>query len=421
MRAMPETRSLGPSAVAAGRPLLPRLSIHAFCEDDGTAQLLSAAASDRHLAKSHLASQMGGIAAACAAYDKAPTPNLLIVESLLDGQGMLAELERLALVCQAETKVLVVGHVNDVLLYRDLMRKGVSDYLVPPFTPATAADCIAAIFASASPPAPGRVIAFMSAKGGAGSSTICHNVAWALAETVASDTIIADLDIAFGTLGLNFNQDSPQGVPEALAAADRLDQVMAAKLLSKCSERLSLMGASSSLAQSAEISAEPAARLIEILSQMAAHVALDLPRQWTPWLRRIVLEADDIVITAEPDLANLRNAKNLLDTIAAARVKDRPPLLVLNKVNIPRRPEIQARDFANAVDMAPAAIIEFDPSLFGTAANNGLMAGEVSRKAKASEQFRNLAAALARKSAAPAEGDGLFAPILNRLMRKTAG
>ena len=352
-------------------------------------------------------------------YEKAPTPNLLVVESLLDGRGMLADLEKLALVCQPETKVLVIGHVNDVLLYRELMRRDVSDYLVSPFTAEMAADCILGIFASDPAPPPGRVIAFMSARGGAGSSTVCHNVAWALAESLGSDTIIADLDLSFGTLGLSFNQDPPQGTQEALAAAGRLDEAMASKLLSKCSERLSLLGASSALALNAEIGADSAARLLEVLSQLAANVTLDLPRQWTPWLRRIVLDADDIVITAEPDLANLRNAKNLLDAIASSRVKDRPPLLVLNKGNIARRPEILPRDFANAVDIAPAAIIEFDPWLFGTAANNGLMTGEVSRKAKASEQFRQLAAMLARKRAEPAGDEGLFAPILNRLVRKS--
>lgn len=406
------------SAMPAARQHPPRLSIHAFCEEATTAQLLSAAAADRRLASSHLTVRIGGIHAACTAYEKATTPSLLIVESLCGGGDMLADLEKLALVCRTETKVLVVGRVNDVLLYRELMRRGVSDYLVPSFTADTLVESIAAIFASEPPAARGRVIAFMSAKGGAGSSTVCHNVAWALAETFASATIIADLDTPFGTLGLNFNQEPPQGVQDALRAGDRLDETLAAKLLSKCSERLSLLGASSSLAEDTAISPEPYARLVEVLNHMAAYIALDLPRRWTPGLRRILLEADDVVITAEPDLANLRNAKNLIDTLAASRAKERAPLLVLNKVNIARRPEIQARDFANALDVNPAAIVAFDPGLFGTAANNGLMTGEVSQKAKASEQFRQLAAVLARKTAAPTDGEGLFAPIINRLVRK---
>ncbi len=223
--AKPASRPSAPAKAV----LLPRLSIHAFCEDQETADLIGAAASDRRLAKTHLTVQMGGIHLACSFYDKAPTPNLIIVESLLDAASMLADLEKLAEVCEPETRVLVVGHINDVLLYRELMRREVSDYLVPPFTAEEIAGSIVGVFASEPVPAPGRVIAFIGAKGGAGSSTMCQNVGWTLAETLASDTIIADLDLAFGTVGLNFNQELVQGTREAIAS-DRLDEAMVERL-----------------------------------------------------------------------------------------------------------------------------------------------------------------------------------------------
>jgi pilus assembly protein CpaE len=403
-------------AQSARSVLLPRLSVHAFCEDQGTADLLAQAGSDRRLSKTHLTVQMGGIHLACSFYDKAPTPHLIIVESLLDGASMLADLEKLAEVCESDTKVLVIGHINDVLLYRELMRREVSDYLVPPFTAAEIADSIVGVFASEPAPAPGRVIAFLGAKGGAGSSTVCQNVGWTLAETLASDTIIADFDLAFGTVGLNFNQEPMQGTRDALAS-ERLDEASVDRLLAKCSDRLGLLGASVDLAQEMEVAPEAALHLMQVLSRSAANVALDLPHHWTPALRQILGHADEVVLTAEPDLANLRNAKNLLDGLAELRSKDRPALLVINKAGIARRPEISARDFATAVDMTPAAVIEFDPALFGTAANNGLMVGEASRKSKAVEQFRALASTLARKTA-PSGGEGLLAPLLNRLSRK---
>jgi pilus assembly protein CpaE len=408
------------ASIAATKPavLLPRLSMHAFCEDQGTAELLRAATADRRMTRVHVTVQMGGVHLACGFYEKAPTPDLIIVESLLAGNEMLADLERLSQVCEPETKVLVIGHINDVLLYRELLRRGVSDYLVMPFSPADMAESIAGVFAGEPTRPPGRVMAFIGAKGGAGSSTVGHNVGWTLAETMANVSVIADLDLAFGTAGLNFNQDPPHGTLQALASSDRLDEVAAEKLLSKCSDRLSLLGATSDLAQDAEIAPEAVIRLVEILSRGAANVILDLPRQWSPWLRQILIHADEVVITAEPDLANLRNAKNLLDALADHRSRDRPALLVLNKVNMPRRPEIPVRDFAAAVGLAPSALIEFDPALFGAAANNGLMIGEVSRKAKAAEQFRGLATLLSRKTALPAQAEGFLAPFLGRLVRK---
>jgi pilus assembly protein CpaE len=413
-----------PPAAAAKPPapartaLPPRLAIHAFCEDQATAELLRAASADRRLARAYSTVQMGGVHLACGFYEKAPTPNLILVESLLGGAEMLADLERLALVCEPETKVLVIGHINDVLLYRELMRRGVSDYLVPPFSPEEVAEAVIRVFADEPAPPPGRVMAFIGAKGGVGSSTISHNVGWTLAESLVNVSIIADLDLAFGTASLNFNQDPAQGTAQALSIADRLDEAMADKLLSKCSDRLSLLSAAADLADDAQVTPEAAARLVEVLGRSAPNVVLDLPRHWSPWLRPLLTRADEVVITAEPDLANLRNAKNLFDALADHRPKDRPALLVLNKVNVPRRPEISPRDFAGAVGLDPAAVIDFDPALFGAAANNGLMIGEASRKAKPAEQFRALASMLVRGSVTPPQEQGFLAPILGRLTRK---
>ena len=75
---------------------------------------------------------MGGVQAAVAFYKNASTPNLIIIESLLDRTDMLGDLDRLAEVCDPGTKVIAIGHVNDVLLYRELLRRGVSEYVVAP-------------------------------------------------------------------------------------------------------------------------------------------------------------------------------------------------------------------------------------------------------------------------------------------------
>ena len=409
--------ALPTAPASANAVLLPRVSIHAFCEDQTTAQLLRDAGADRRLARALVTVQMGGVHTACGSYESTPSPSLIIVESLLGAGEMLIDLERLSLVCEPETKVLVIGHINDVLLYRELMRRGVSDYLVAPFTAEEMASSIVGVFAAEPAPPPGRVMAFIGAKGGAGSSTLSHNVGWALAENLGTVSVIADLDLAFGTAGLNFNQDPPQGAAQALAA-DHLDEVTAEKLLSKCSDRLSLLGATADLALPVDIAADAAMRLIEVLSRSAANVVLDLPRHWGFWLRQLLIHADEVIITAEPELADLRNTKNLVDVLTEHRSKDRPALLVLNKVNVPRRPEISPRDFAGAVGISPTAVIDFDPALFGVAANNGLMIGEVSRKAKPAEQFRALAGMLARKASTPTQEEGFLSPILSRLTRK---
>ncbi|WP_088342943.1 MULTISPECIES: cellulose synthase operon protein YhjQ/BcsQ [Rhodomicrobium] len=409
------------NAAPPGRPEAEQgIGVHAFCEDTGTAKTVSDAFAERRFAKLHLTLQMGGVHAARNVFAAAPTPGLMLVESLLDSATMLADLEALAEVCDAGTKLIVIGHVNDVRLYRELLRRNISDYLVAPIQPRQLADSVSAALSGQSAEPLGRVIAFIGAKGGCGASTICHNTGWTLAEQLKSETVIADFDLAYGTLGLDFNQDPGHGMGEALAAGERLDAAMLEKLMTRCSERLGLLTPPCTLGAADEIAPDSAEHLADLLSQTVPFTLLDLPRDWRGWARALVARADDIVIVAEPDLANLRNAKNIIDAARALRMTDKPPILVLSKAGTPRRPEISARDFAAAVDLEPAAIVEFDAQLFGAAANNGLMIGETSPKAKVLELFRALAATLGGKAPAAGQSSGLIRPLIERLGRRRA-
>ena len=155
--------------------------------------------------------------------------------------------------------------------------------------------------------------------------------------------------------------------------------------------------------------------VLDVVRENVPWIAIDVPHLWTAWAKQVVLRADHVVITAAPDLANLRNGKNLVDQLKASRPNDRPPVLVLNQVGVPKRPEISVKDFGHAIELEPKAIIEFDAQLFGTAANNGQMIEEVSEKSKAAEQFRMLANVLTDRSEQKSERSSILAPILSRL------
>lgn len=401
------------------RPI-PRVNIQAFCEDQNTASVIQKASEDRRLAKAHVTVQMGGVEAAVAFYREAATPNLIIIESLLDRKELLADLERLAEVCDAGTKVVAIGHVNDVLLYRELLRRGVSEYVVAPMSVAQMIESISSIYSDPSTGPVGQTIAFVGTKGGAGSSTVCHNTAFAIASVLESDVVIADMDLPFGTAGLDFNQDPLQGIGDALSAPERLDEVLLDRLLSRCSEHLSLFAAPIALDRPYDLDPNACESVLDIVRESVPWVAIDVPHLWTAWAKDVVLKADHVVLTAMPDLASLRNTKNLADQLKAARPNDRPPMLVLNQVGVPKRPEIPVKEFGHAIELEPRIVIDFDAQLFGTAANNGQMIEEVSEKAKAADAFRSLANLLANRVEHKTESSSLLGPLLERLNLKKA-
>ena len=396
------------------RPI-PRVNIQAFCEDQNTAVVIQKASEDRRLSKAYITVQMGGVEAAIAYYRNASTPNLIVIESLLGRAEMLDDLERLADVCDSGTKVIAIGHLNDVLLYRELIRRGVSEYVVAPMTVAQMIESIGSIYSDPATGPVGQTIAFVGTKGGAGSSTICHNTAFAIANVVESDVVIADMDLPFGTAGLDFNQDPLQGIGDALAAPERLDEVLLDRLLSRCSERLSLFAAPTALDRPYDVDTNACETVLDIVRQSVPWVAIDVPHLWTGWVKEVVLKADHVVMTAMPDLASLRNTKNLADQLKAARPNDRPPMLVLNQVGVPKRPEIPVKDFGQAIELEPRVVIEFDAQLFGTASNNGQMIEEVSAKSKAADAFRGLASLLTDRIEHKSEATSLLSPLIERL------
>ena len=378
------------------RPI-PRISIQAFCEDGDTAEVLQVAAEDRRLSKTHVSIHMGGIRAAVAHYQENPTPNLIVIESSQERSEMLVQLDHLSQFCDAGTRVVVIGHTNDVVLYRELLKRGVSEYLVAPITPLHLMESLSNLYNSPDAEPVGSVIAFIGAKGGVGSSTVCHNVAWSLSEQLKSNVIVADLDLAFGTAGLDFNQDPIQGIADALQSPERLDEMLLDRLLTKCTEKLSIFAAPVVLDRDFDISGDACDVVIDVVRQHVPFVAIDLPHTWSPWVKRVLLQSDEIVITATPDLANLRNTKNLMDLVKASRSNDVPPRLVVNMAGMPKRPEISIKEFTAALGLEPLQVIDFDCENFGQASNNGQMIEEFSSKAKAAPQFRDLAMALAHR------------------------
>jgi pilus assembly protein CpaE len=399
---------------------LPRISVQAFCESPEIAQIIQEALADRRMEKAHVKVHMGGAMAAIEAYRGAATPNVIVLETNSERGDLVNCLEQLSEFCDAGTKVVVIGRMNDILLYRDLMARGVSEYIVVPFHVLDFIRAISHLYGTPGAEPVGRVTAITGAKGGVGASTIAHNIAWSIAHDLEIQTALVDLDLGFGTAGLDFNQDPPQGIAEAVFAPDRVDANLVDRLLSRCGDRLSILAAPATLDRVYDFPDTAFDAVIDILRASTPSVVLDIPHVWTAWARRMLLGADEVLLVAAPDLANLRNAKSLLDTMRQARPNDAPPRLILNMVGVPKRPEIAISDFVKAVDLSPAAVIAFEPKLFGTAANNGQMIAEIEPASKINEALSEIARTIAGRSEARKAKRNLLDPLMFRLGRKKA-
>src|SRR5437879_13525135 len=102
----------------------PRVSVQAFCETAETAAAVRSASEDRRLGKAHVTVQMGGVATAIETYRTVPTPNVIMLETEAHCD-ILGGLDQLATVCDAGTRVGVLGRVNAVPPPPQPVRRGV--------------------------------------------------------------------------------------------------------------------------------------------------------------------------------------------------------------------------------------------------------------------------------------------------------
>src|SRR5262249_28342549 len=288
-------------------------------------------------------------------------------------------------------------------------------YVIAPVSAIDVVRSICNLFSAPEAKAVGRIIAVVGAKGGVGASTISHNVAWAIARDLAMDAVVADLDLAFGTAGLDYNQDTPQGIADAVFSPDRIDTAFVDRLLSKCTDHLSLLAAPATLERVYDFGTEAFDSVFDTLRSTMPCIVLDIPHQWSGWTKRALIGADDILIVAAPDLAHPPKPRTLYAPRKAPRPTARRPLYSLTQLGTPKRPEIAATEFAKAIESQPIASIPFEPHIFGSAANNGQMIAEVSANHKSIEMFLQIAQRLTGRSETKKQKSSFLSPLIEKL------
>lgn len=383
---------------------VPKISIHMFCVSEGVRVMAQNVAADRRLARTSTHVFDGSIEAAIERYRIAVAPDLIVIEVDADMETTLAALEQLADLCPPATHLILIGARNDVDYYRALIARGVSDYLLDRQEPIMLIRVIARLYASHNAGKVGRILVFIGATGGAGSSTIAQNVAATLAAEQEAHTILLDLDLAFGSAALNMNIQNAQGALQALQAGDRLDDVFLERLLVPRNQHFSVLVSPNALGVDPQPSEAAFLRLVDVAASLAPFLVIDLPRQWTPAARRLAHLADECVIVAEPTMLGLRNAKMLMDNVAEQRANDTQARYVINKKGLRQRREIDAATFLQTLSAPALASIDHQPAIFSRTENEGALVADVLPRSQPADAFRTIAWALSGRPIRRAQG-----------------
>jgi pilus assembly protein CpaE len=321
-------------------------------------------------------------------------PRILIVD-LSDSAAPIAEVSAARAVAGPDLKLVVLGTVNDVALFRDLLSAGASDYLVQP----SPRDALAAVLdkrspnAGATPDGLGQVIVFIGSRGGVGTTTSAVACAWLLATERPERVALLDLDLHFGTVALKLDLDPGGGLCEALEQPSRIDSLFIERAMIKVTDNLRVLAAEHSATQHLAVDTGAIDTLLHELRRKFPRVAVDLPRGASPTQRVVLAAASHVVVLCERSLAGLRDTIRLQSV-----VREQAPqaqLWLVEAGATAERALISKADFEKGIGRPLDARLSYDPKSAGAAANSGQPVPTAAPRSAVVRELRQLAALLA--------------------------
>jgi pilus assembly protein CpaE len=339
----------------------------------------------------------GGVAMAAQAIEPANPPGLLVVD-LADSADPMKALDELAEHCPPETKVIVIGAVNDIVLYRRLLSIGILDYLVKPVD----RELLKQAFLNAARPveqhAPAasapvkqtRLVAMIGARGGAGTTTLAAGLGWCISEEQQQRVALIDLDLQFGNLALSLDLEPGRGLREALEHPERIDSLLITGAMSGTTEKLRVLAAEEPLDDQPRLDPSSVDPLIAALNDSFDCIIADLPRGLDGMARRLLARADVIAVVADLSLAAMRDAHRLLGLIGILKPGAKP-LVIVNRAGALPRGEVAKAEFEKGIQRKIDVVVPYDAKAASAMHAHGKTLPAAARSGKAAAELRKLA------------------------------
>ena len=379
----------------------------AFAADEGTADIIRCVCEQDGMSSDNVI--VADLLGVIESLSDIRTPPLLIVD-LGATPNVMEAIERLAEVCDADARVILLGEVNDLHLYRNVIAAGVADYIVKPFSDVDLGESlertkpkpIADIKPIEQVSSESKTIstAVIGVRGGVGASTIAANAAWHLSHDVAKSVTLIDMDLTFGTQALMLDVDPGAGLGDAMREPDRMDELFVKRASVKLDDRLRIMASETDPSRGDIASAGAFSGLLEFVEADTDVVIIDLPRTLAVAQPEILIPFSRIVLVAEPNLAAMRDVARL-----ATLVKNSNPTaavtIVLNRQGIASKEELAQKTFEEGSGHKVDFRIPFDPKTAFNAEANGKCVLATSPKSKLGHALTNVARAIAGIEDAP--------------------
>ena len=352
--------------------LLPSSTVALFSRDQETLVAARDIENDWRFARVKLHVEEGDVLTATEAYKEISSPELIIIQTEMIDDSLAGQLEDLAEHCDEGTSAIVIGPDNDVSLYRNLIDMGVSDYIVKPVDTQIMADIIAKTMIEKIGVTGSRLIAFLGAKGGVGTSSLVQAAAWGISDIMEQKTIIIDVGGGWSTLGVGMGFEPSTTLREAVLAAENNDEDNLKRMLFDASDKLCVLASGGDVMLESSVTSDQIECLIDMLMVKYPVVIADLSHAPPELEKAVVTRANQVIVVSTPTLPSLRLSRSLIQEVKDIRGGNDDGIeMVVNMQGLAEVSEVEKSDIEIAMDREVSTIIPFAASVFIDAENKG--------------------------------------------------
>ena len=292
---------------------------------------------------------IGGTPARLTTLPDEAVPDVLVVDQPRADEGELDQLERLGQLFPGMSFIVLSGDLSQQFLLQ-AMRAGVREVL--PAMPEAAvlgqaldriADKLGQQGASA-----GRVLAFISCKGGSGSTFLATNLAYALA-AAGKRVALIDMNLQFGDASLFVSDTKPLATLSDVAnQIHRLDPSFLASSMVAVTPNYGILAVPADPAQASDVKPEHIDAIVKLARRQYDFVVLDVGRSLDPVSIRALDHADTVYPVLQMTLPYIRDGKRLLTVFRNLDYGKDKIELIVNRHD--KNSDIRLRDLEEAFD-----------------------------------------------------------------------
>ena len=297
------------------------------------------------------------------------------------------------------------------------MRAGVREVLAARPAPAdlvAAVDHVAEKLGSQGA-AQGRVLAFISCKGGSGSTFLATNLAYALSAGGAKRVALIDMNLQFGDASLFVSDSKPLATLSDVATQiHRLDPSFLSSSMVAVTPNFSVLAAPSDPAHASDVKPEHIDAIIKLARRQYDFVVLDVGRSLDPVSVRALDHADTIYPVLQTTLPYIRDGKRLLSVFRNLEYGSDKVELIVNRHD--NNSDIRLKDLEEAFDTTHLRTMPNHYDAAAKSVNQGVPITRLAPDSQLSTALVTMARGLTGE-AAPVQSAGLMARLFKR--RKT--